>query len=347
MRTRIVSLGAGVLLALALLVTSTGCASMFSEQGTSDSSSSEMRAVAPRPSGTEYGSADNAPAAAGAPEQKSSEAATERMVVLKSSMQVRVEDLAAAIASVRTLTQTVGGSVSQLTISSNSESPAADTAASASSTARFQGPASASLTLRIPAKSLPDVEAKLGKMGRLISQSADESDVTQQHIDMSARLTNLRAEEARLRALLDRAGKISELLAVERELSRVRGDIESMQAQLTYLEGQAAMATLTLSLEQPGPVVRPSGGGWGIIDAVTTGVQAAVVLVNGLITGLIAFSPFIAIGLLVWWLIRRSVRRRRALRELEPQQVVSPSDPAVPLTADSGMPGTQAPTDQL
>jgi hypothetical protein len=347
MRTRIVSLGAGVLLALALLVTSTGCAAMFSEQGAGDSSAEMQRAVAPNPSGTEMGSADSAPAAAGAPEQKSGEAATDRMVVLKSSMQVRVEDLAAAITSVRTLTQTVGGSVSQLTISSNSESPAADTAASASSTARFQGPASASLTLRIPAKSLASVEAKIGKMGRLISQSADESDVTQQHIDMSARLTNLRAEETRLRALLARAGKISELLEVERELSRVRGDIESMQAQLTYLEGQAAMATLTLSLEQPGPVVRPSGGGWGIIDAVTTGVQAAVVLVNGLITGIIAFSPFIAIGLLVWWLIRRSIRRRRALREQDPMRVASPSDPTAAPVTESGAPDTQAPEDRL
>jgi hypothetical protein len=349
MRTRIVSLGAGVLLAVALLVTSTGCAAMFPEQSKTVSETEQLRAVAPNPSGADtYGSADNAPATADSASQKSGEASTDRMVVLKSSMQVRVEDLATAIASVRTLTQTVGGSVSQLTVSSNSESPATDSAASASSTARFQGPASASLTLRIPAKSLANVEAQIGKMGRLISQSADESDVTQQHIDMSARLTNLRAEEARLRALLDRAGKITELLSVERELSRVRGDIESMQAQLTYLEGQAAMATLTLSLEQPGPVVRPSGGGWGIVDAVTTGVQAAVILINGLITGIIAFSPFIAIGLLVWWLIRRSIRRRRALRAQEPAPVAAPSDPeAVPMTAEPEVPDTEAPADRF
>jgi hypothetical protein len=349
MRTRIVSLGAGVLLALALLVTSTGCAAMFPEQQQQTSSSREMlRAVAPNPSSTDQGSADNAPATAGGASQKSGEAATDRMVILNASMQVRVEDLAAAVASVRTLTQTVGGSVSQLTVSSNSESPATDSGSPASSTARFQGPASASLTLRIPAKSLPGVEAKVSGLGKLISQSANESDVTQQHIDMSARLTNLRAEEARLRTLLDRAGKISDLLSVERELSRVRGDIESMQAQLTYLEGQAAMATLTLSLEQPGPVVRPSGGGWGIVDAVTTGVQAAVVLVNGLITGIIAFSPFIAIGLLAWWLIRRSIRRRRALRALAPQQVAAPSDPGGPTQAsDSGVPDSEAPTDRL
>lgn len=339
MRTRIALLGALALVALAL-VTSVGCAALSPSRDTNMTSTVTERGASPDQGGASLGSADKAPATAGTAPQKSSEAATDRMVILNASMQVRVDDLAAAIASVRTLTQAVGGSISQLTVSSNSESPATDAGGSASSTARFQGPASASLTLRIPAKSLTDVEAKVSGLGKLISQSANESDVTQQHIDMSARLTNLRAEEARLRALLTRAGKISELLSVERELSRVRGDIESMQAQLTYLEGQAAMATLTLALEQPGPVVRPSGGGWGIVDAVTNGVQAAVVLINGLITAVIAFSPLIALGLLVWWLIRRSIRRRRALLTQAPPQAEPPSDPTA---NDAAVPDAQTP----
>jgi ABC-type multidrug transport system fused ATPase/permease subunit len=169
--------------------------------------------------------------------------------------------------------------------------------------------------LRIPARNLADVQNKTAGLGKLISQSSDESDVTQQHIDMSARLENLRAEETRLRALLDRAGKVTDLLAVERELSRVRGDIESMQAQLSYLENQAAMATLTLSLDQPGPVVRPSAGGWGLVDSVTTGIQAAAALIRELITAIIALSPLIVIGVLIWWLARRRMLRRRTQRE--------------------------------
>jgi hypothetical protein len=335
-----ISFGAWMLVALAL-ISSTGCAAMFPSQSQSGGSIESMRAVAPPSTQDAATSAENAPATAGSGAQKSELASTDRMVILNAAMQLRVDDLAAAVASARSFTQAAGGSVSQLTVSSNSEAPAIDAGKTASQTAHYEGPASASLTLRIPAKNLAAVEAKVAGLGKLISQSANESDVTQQHIDMSARLTNLRAEEARLRALLARAGKISELLSVERELSRVRGDIESMQAQLTYLEGQAAMATLTLTLEQPGPVVRPSGGGWGIVNAVTSGVQAAVVLVNGLITVVIAFSPFIVLGLLAWWLIRRSVRRRRALREQqaapaadlatgEPAAAVDSSAPSAP-----------------
>jgi hypothetical protein len=253
-------------------------------------------------------------------------------VITNAAMNVRVDDLSAAVASIRSLTQQVGGSISQLTISDNSESPVPDASATNSSGARLTGPANASLTLRIPASSLPDVQAKIAALGKLVSQTSNESDVTQQHIDMVARLANLRAEEARLRALLTRAGSVSDLLSVERELSRVRGDIESMQAQLSYLEGQAAMATLTVSLDQPGPVVRPSAGGWGLLDAVTTGVQGAAVLVRELITAIIALSPLIVVGALIWWLLARRARKRRAQRDALAQQVAAPGVTGAPGT---------------
>jgi hypothetical protein len=329
MKTRIGSLIAAATLAL-VLVTSAGCANLGSSQSNT-ASRGTMSSVAPlAPAASDGGGASNAPATSGEAQQKTAGAATDRLVIMNAAIQLRVEDLAGAIASVRKLTQTAGGSVSELNVNSNSESPAPDGASATSATARIPGPASASLTVRVPAAKLADVQAKVGALGRLISQSSNESDVTQQHIDMAARLTNLRAEEARLRALLSRAGQVSDLLAVERELSRVRGEIESMQGQLTYLEGQAAMATLTISLDQPGPVVRPSGSGWGLADSVTFGVQAAAALVRGLIVGVIAFSPLIVLGGLAWWLIAWLVRRRRARLAAQPAEATAPTDPTTP-----------------
>jgi hypothetical protein len=330
MNTRIVSLIAAATLAL-VLATSAGCASSLTGGQSNSASKGTMSAVAPGPpTASDGGAPSNAPATTGEAQQKTAGATADRLVIMNASIQLRVGDLAGAIASVRKLTQTAGGSISQLNVSSNSESPVPDAASSSAPTARIPGPASASLTVRVPAAKLADVQAKVGQLGTLISQSSNESDVTQQHIDMAARLTNLRAEEARLRALLSRAGQVSDLLEVERELSRVRGDIESMQAQLAYLEGQAAMATLNISLDEPGPVVRPSAGGWGIVDAVTTGVQAAATLVRGLITVGIAFSPLIVLGGLVWWLIAWLVRRRRARLAAQPRQPVPPADHNTP-----------------
>jgi hypothetical protein len=147
-------------------------------------------------------------------------------------------------------------------------------------------------------------------MGDVLSQSAQASDVGQQHVDLAARVANLRAEETRLRTMLGSAKNVEEMLAVESELARVQGDIESMQAQLTYLERQAAQATLTLNLLEPGALVRPASAGWGLGSAVTAGVQAAAGIVRTMIAGTIALSP-LAVVVLLAWAVRRLARRRR------------------------------------
>jgi len=188
-------------------------------------------------------------------------------------------------------------------------------------------PGSAAITLRVPAARLSAAEQDAAKLGRVLTQSASESDVTQQHVDMAARLKNLRAEEARLRAFLGKAKNVSEMLAIETELSRVRGEIESMQAQLTYLEHQAALATLTISLSEPGALVSPGAGGWGFATAVRDGVRAAVEVTNGMITFVLAVSPLLflvfLVVLVVWILVRR--RRRRKLAATAAAAAVDPT----------------------
>ena len=299
MRSRTALAGACLVLVFGL-VTIAGCAS-GSESSTSGS------AVAPAPPATAAQGGSNGSASTGS--------SSDRLVIESASMQVQVDDLAGAIASLRGLTQKVGGSVSQLTVRSDSESAAPNTPHSASETVPIPGPASASLTLRLPAASLPDVEDRAGALGRLVSQSSNESDVTQKHVDLSARLANSQAEEVRLRGLLARAGTVSDLLQVEREMSRVQGDVESMQAQLAYLDSQIAMATLTVSLDEPGPIVRPSAGGWGFFGAVTHGVQGAAALLRAMVTALITLSPLLVLGALAWWFLSLFFRRRRARRE--------------------------------
>ena len=169
---------------------------------------------------------------------------------------------------------------------------------------------SAQVTLRVPADKLASVEAQAAKLGKVLSQSAAQSDVTQQHVDLTARLRNLQAEEVRLRGFLDKAVTVSQMLEVERELSRVRGEIEAMQAQIAYLDQQAAMATLSLALSAPGALVQPAGGTWGFSTAVTAGFQAAAAVIRTLIVMIIALSPLllvVAVVVLIW----RSRRRRR------------------------------------
>lgn len=240
---------------------------------------------------------------------KPADAATS-LVIISASMALRVADLNGAVTSVRRIASSTGAQISNLSVYAGEPSPSPVPLADQGTGSETTGPGTADITLRVPAAKLAAVEKAVAELGTVLTQATAEDDVTQQHIDLAARLKNLRAEESRLRSFLDDAKKVSEMLEVERELSRVRGEIESMQAQLTYLERQAAMATLTISLSEPGPVVSPGTPGWGFTEAVTRGVRTAAALVSATITVLIAVIPLLVLAAIIV-LVRRFVRRRR------------------------------------
>lgn len=236
--------------------------------------------------------------------------AAQRLVVMTAAMALRVARLDEAVTSVRRIAAASGSQIANLSIYTGEPSPSPVPLSEQDRTTQATGPGTADITLRIPADKLASVEKQVAALGTVLTQSIAEDDVTQEHIDLSARLKNLRAEEVRLRSFLNDATKVSEMLEVERELSRVRGEIESMQAQLTYLERQAAMATLTLTLSEPGSVVSPGSEGWGLADAVTRGVQTAASLVRAAITVIVALVPLMAL-VAIALIVRRFIRRRR------------------------------------
>lgn len=250
-----------------------------------------------------------APAAKGSTEAGAS---TPKAVIRTASIAVRVEDISSSLVKVRAAVRAAGGEITSLSYYAGptGEAVPLDTQPST-------GPKSATVVLRVPSAKIEAVSASLAKLGDVESQSADEQDVTQQVIDVDARLKNLRAEEARVRDFLDEARNVSDLLAVEQELGRLRGEIESLQAQADYLERETSMATLTLTLSEPAPVVSPAGFDWGLTDAVTAGIRAAVAIVGTTVTIMIATSPLIAAGLLIW-LVVRAIKKRRADRN-EPE----------------------------
>ncbi len=175
------------------------------------------------------------------------------------------------------------------------------------------------VTVRVPADALTAfVDGVLG-LGTVEYQSEGTEDVTQQHVDLSARLENLRAQEQRLRSFFDAADTVQDMLAIEAELNRIRGEIESFDAQVLFLERQAAMATVTVELTEDRPVVRPDGASWGFEEAVTSGFRGAAAVVNFAIAFLIATAPLWVLGLIVFFVVRAMVRRRRVHRGTGPE----------------------------
>ncbi len=234
------------------------------------------------------------------------------LVIKTKTMRVEVKDVQPAVEQIRALAAKHGGSISNLQIATDTDEPVyrPQTAESGGLLTPLRG----WVTVRVPVTAFNAFVTDVTRIGTIKSQSESAEDVTQQHVDLKARLENLRAEEKRLREFFAAAKNVDEMLAIERELSRVRGEIESLDAQVKYLEQQAAMATVTIELEEPKPVIRPQGESWGFLDAITTGIRGAAATIKVLIVVVLTALPLVVLGLLAFYGLRALVRRRRAKR---------------------------------
>ena len=106
-------------------------------------------------------------------------------------------------------------------------------------------------TLRVPTARLEEAVAALRRLGQVVGESQDGEDVTQQSADLDTRLENARVSEKRLRDILaQRTGKLSDVLDVEREIARVRGEIEGMEAERRSLDRRVTYATVSVTLTE-------------------------------------------------------------------------------------------------
>ena len=106
-------------------------------------------------------------------------------------------------------------------------------------------------SLRIPAPQLASALSELKALGRVENETQTGEEVTQQHADLLARLKNSRGTEQRLQDVLrTRTGKVKDVLEVEEEIARVRGEIEQMEAEQKTLEHRVEFATIDLKLAE-------------------------------------------------------------------------------------------------
>ena len=153
-------------------------------------------------------------------------------------------------------------------------------------------------SLRVPAGELGTSVAELRALGSIENESQIGEEVTQQHSDLVARLKNSRETEQRLQAVLEqRTGKMSDVLEVEQEISRVRGEIEGMEAELKGLEHRVDFATvdLTINEEYRAELQTPSLSN-RFRNAVVNGFQSAADMVVGMLLFCMNYAP----SLLLW-----------------------------------------------
>lgn len=176
----------------------------------------------------------------------------------------------------------------------------------------------ASYILRVPEGKYSSILGEIQKVGKtaFITQKGD--DVTQEYYDNEAHIKNLKLQEEAVQKLMEKAEKMEDILKVQEELFRIRGEIESLQGKNRYLDNLSSLATIELTIQEVKPVEYAEGSSWqsateGFIDSLKGVFQFVTHLLILLITAL----PYILflvlpIGFIVWKIIKRREKEKKA-----------------------------------
>jgi hypothetical protein len=180
--------------------------------------------------------------------------------------------------------------------------------------------AGASVTFRVPAAKWDEAISTLRAIGtKVLSLRTSSTDVTLQAVDLDARIANLEKTEAALQAIMARATAIADVIAVERQLSQVEGQIEELKAQRNHLQNQVAMSTLTVTFQLPAKTVTTQATqDWTLGHQIDQAGAALVRIGQGLVTlcvWLVVVVVPLALAVLVLfgivWMISRVFGRGR------------------------------------
>ncbi len=219
------------------------------------------------------------------PSPKAVEYTQERMVIYNAYVSLETRDIGGTLAKIRSLAESYGGYVA------------------GSSRSSYGMQATAEITIRVPKDKFRTAVQEIETYGKVLDERTTSEDVTQQYIDVKARLENLQRQEKRLNEIVGMARTVDEVLNVERELERVRGEIESLQGQVNYLERSVAMSVITVSLKEPPPPFTPPGMDWG--ETLESALRGFFAVVRGLIILVVSLLPLIAIGFFAYYVYRR------------------------------------------
>jgi negative regulator of sigma E activity len=220
-----------------------------------------------------------------------------RAIVRTSSLSVRVSSLGEAAAQYRALAARFGGSVSDEYLGSDGAAPFA------------------TITAKIPVTRMPAFLEEVRGFGQVLSESTSANDVTLAVADVDARVNALRASITRLQALLQEATELTDIVAIESELTTRQAELDGLLAQQRALSDQVEMATVTVNFTPN--VADVSTPAPGFLAGLQTGWNALVSAASSATTFLGMLLPFAAIALViasVIALVRSLVRRRRASR---------------------------------
>lgn len=226
---------------------------------------------------------------------------TERLVIRSGYLSFVARDVPKVVAQVTALVEEAKGFVVESALDDVTTSPRAR------------------MRVRVPAEGLDTFLEKVRTFGtRVVSESTTGEDVTEEFVDLQAQLRNLKASEAQFLVILQRAQTIEDILNVQQQLERVRGEIDRSEGRKKYLEQSAAMSTVQLYIaaeEDALPTLTPQQR-WRPKAIWKSAVRSLILTAQGLANlaiRLVVLAPiWVPIVLIVWFLWRRHRRRAAA-----------------------------------
>jgi len=159
------------------------------------------------------------------------------------------------------------------------------------------------ISIKVPADQLDSVMDAVRNLGKVKSENLNAYDVTDQLIDLEARLNNSRATEKRLLEILSMAENVNDVLMVEDRLKWVREEIEMLEAQLKNLMSSIDYSTLTVTIEEKKGMELPE---FNFAEILSLAISAFYAAISFIIVGSFLAAPFGAIGLVGLWIYRRT-----------------------------------------
>ncbi|HJN17282.1 MAG TPA: DUF4349 domain-containing protein [Armatimonadota bacterium] len=321
--------GIWVLAALVVVVVIGGCVGrMKSAEHTYDAAESPMAASPEMMRADESYEADDGSAGGGMSAMDFISTAAEtgeisRHVIYTADMSLWVKDVEASVTQVEAQVDEMGGWL-------QSKDAQVD----------YRDQPTCTIQIRVPRDKFRSTMANLRQMGEVRSERILPKDVTGQLNDLDARLKNLRREEEVVAALFEREGKISDVLEVERELARVRGEIERIEAALRTMAESVAFSSISVALSLEPAVIVQQISKWSIGDHVLNAWRTLLAILRAVVTALIYTVICVGPFALVVWLIVKLIIGRARKRKLAPpplvQTVEQAAAPAEPTSESTG-----------
>lgn len=190
---------------------------------------------------------------------------TQRQVISRASLSVEVQAVNSAITQIRTIAEGLGGFIENMNSSGEIKQQRANA------------------TIRVPQANFFPALERIEALGKVLGRNVTTEDVSENFIDLDARLKSAKRQEESLLSLLSKAQAVSDVLTIERELSRIRADIEKLQGQLNFLERRVELSTISVTLQQSGKVAEPPSA---VLEMEVSEVSATVLEIKALAVGM-------------------------------------------------------------